>query len=594
MKKRIFALILSLILSLSLVPGTAFAATVIDSGYCGGEGDGTNLTWTLDSDGVLTISGTGEMADGAFYDCDDLTSVTIPNSVTSIGDEAFHACDNLTSITIPNSVTSIGDSAFYHCDSLTSISIPDSVTWIGDDAFGYCYSLTSITIPNSVTSIGVWAFDGCTSLRSITIPSSVTWICRGAFDGCDSLTDVYYSGTESQWKEIDIERDNIALNKESTTIHYITVLASGYCGGEGDGTNLTWTLDSDGLLTISGTGEMENTNDPSWYDRCNEIKTVTINSGVTSIGDWAFANCDSLTSLTMPDSVTSIGEWSFASCNALRNFTIPDSVTSIGESAFSGCTILMSITIPNSVTSIGVGAFDCCYSLTGISVSCDNQYYASDAYGVLFDKNETALLQYPIGNTRTSYTIPNTVTRIGDWAFANCASLTSLAIPENVTSIGTFSFQYCDSLASIIILNSVTSIGDGAFYECVSLTDVYYSGTEDQWNAINIDCENEALENAQIHFNSVLFLTLTATEEAGGTTIPLLFNAAENELTVQGDIPTGESLYIAQYDENGKFLGVAQVTDSGTTVSLNGDSAAVFWLNTDMEPKCEEVVIPLD
>ena len=154
----------------------------------------------------------------AFKDCNSLTNIIIPNSVTSIGDEAFCSCNNLTSITIPNGIKSIGDGAFDCCESLTSITIPNSVTSIGKHVFYGCSSLTSIAIPNSVTSIGDEAFYCCDSLTSITIPNSVTSIGDGAFEYCDKLKDVYYSGSEAQWKAISIGSDNEYLL--NATIHY--------------------------------------------------------------------------------------------------------------------------------------------------------------------------------------------------------------------------------------------------------------------------------------------------------------------------------------------------------------------------------------
>jgi uncharacterized protein YjdB len=284
------------------------AKNYVANGTCG-----EHLKWTLDSDGVLIISGSGTMenysevssapwfsyrlniqkiliqknvtsiGNYAFYDC-RLTSITISNSVTSIGYAAFEDCNNLTSVTIPNSVTSIGSGTFYDCKSLTSITIPNSVTSIGDFAFEGCINLTSVTIPNSVTSIGNEAFYDCKSLTSITIPNSVTSIGNEAFYYCISLT------------------------------------------------------------------------------------SITIPKSVTSIGDSAFRSCSSLTSVTIPDSVTSIGNEAFLGCSSLTSITIPNSVTSIGEETFRGCASLTSVTIPNSVTSIGNEAFLGCSSLTSITI----------------------------------------------------------------------------------------------------------------------------------------------------------------------------------------------------------------------------------
>ena len=178
MRKRLLSFVLAVLMIASLLPATALAADVVTSGTCGAEGDGSNLTWTLDSDGVLTISGSGDM--GNYVSTSPwgrdvrVKSVIITDGVTSIGNWAFARCTSLSSVTIPNSVTSIGESAFYGCESLTSVTIPDSVTSIGESAFRDCASLTSVTIPDSVTNIGWYAFDNCTSLTSVTIPDSVT------------------------------------------------------------------------------------------------------------------------------------------------------------------------------------------------------------------------------------------------------------------------------------------------------------------------------------------------------------------------------------------------------------------------------------
>ena len=221
---------------------------------------------------------------------------------------------------------------------------------------------------------------------------------------------------------------NLTVNAETLT---------GKCG-----VNVTYSFDtSTGVLTISGTGDMADyslDNDSPFCDNSN-IKSVIIENGVTSIGESAFNSCTSLTSVT-----------------------IPDSVTSIGERAFSDCTSLVSVTIPNSVTSIGDGAFEDCNNLASITVNSNNNNYSSQD-GVLFNKNKTTLIQYPMGNTRTSYTIPNSVTSIGDFAFQYCTSLVSVTIPNSVTSIGGYAFYSCDNLTSVTIPNSVTSIGDHAF-----------------------------------------------------------------------------------------------------------------------------------
>ena len=263
------------------------------------------------------------------------------------------------------------------------------------------------------------------------------------------------------------------------------------------GDNVTYLLDtSTGVLTISGTGKMTDYHDydstPFYKD--TKIKVITIDFGVTSIGDYAFNLCTSLTSVTIPNSVTSIGYEAFDYCESLTSITIPNSVTSIGDYAFRGCTSLTSITIPNSVTSIGGDAFYGCTSLTSVTIGnsvtsiggnpfsgcksllsievSDNNKNYSSFDGILFNKNKSELIAYPAGKTDSEYAIPNSVTSIGSYAFYGCTSLTSVEIPDGVTSIDWHAFSNCTNLTSIIIPNSVTSVGSYAFEYCTSLTSI--------------------------------------------------------------------------------------------------------------------------
>ena len=302
------------------------------------------------------------------------------------------------------------------------------------------YQIKSISIGNNVTSIGNWAFYECLYLTGVTIPGNIIRIGASAFGDCSNLAEV--------------------------TI-------------------------SDGVTSIGGEA----------FSYCSSLTSVMIPDSVTSIGFSAFLHCSRLTSVTIPNSVTSIGEYAFYDCSSLSSVTIPNSVTSIGECAFTYCSSLTSVTIPSSVTSIGYEAFSGCSSLTDINVDPDNKYWCS-VDGVLFSKDRKTLAAFPGGRTG-EYQCPDGVTSIGDWAFSDCSRLTSVTIPNSVTSIGEYAFSDCSRLTSVTIPSSVTSIGDWAFYECSSLKDVYYGGTEEQWNAISIMTDgNEPLKNANIHFNS--------------------------------------------------------------------------------------------
>ena len=223
---------------------------------------------------------------------------------------------------------------------------------------------------------------------------------------------------------------------------------SGPCGE-----HVNWALDTiTGVLSITGTGEMTDyayISEKPWGRYSSVIKTVTIGNSVTHIGEHAFQEFTNLTALTIGSGVTSIGSF-----------------------AFSGCTSLAAVTIPAAVESIGDGAFYDCTSLSAFTADGNNPAYCSDESGVLYNKTKTVLVQYPVGNTRTSFAIPAGVTRIGDMAFYNCASLTAVTIPDSVTDIGDHAFHECTNLASVTIGNGVTRIGRMAFYDCASLAAV--------------------------------------------------------------------------------------------------------------------------
>lgn len=205
MKKRILSIVLAVLMIASLLPATALAADVVASGTCGAEGDGSNLTWTLDSEGTLTISGSGDMHD-YYYD-------SMPWYVYR---------SQLKSAVIAEGVTSICDYAFVDCESLTSVTIPDGVMNIGYEVFAGCTSLANMVLPNGVTRIGAEAFEWCTSMKSITIPDSVTSIGYDAFLNCKSLTNVYFTGTEEAWNGITIDDGNDALKNAKIYCNYVS------------------------------------------------------------------------------------------------------------------------------------------------------------------------------------------------------------------------------------------------------------------------------------------------------------------------------------------------------------------------------------
>lgn len=461
----------------------------------------------------------------AFYNCTWLTSVTIPEGVTSIEKYAFSCCKNLTSVTIPSSVTSIGKSAFYGCTGLTDIYIndlagwcniafldlpfecahhfyykgeeihklviPESVTSIGKWAFYNCIGLTSVIIPESVTSIESYAFYGCTGLTSVNIPSSVTSIGDWTFVGCTGSIDVHITDL-SAWCKISFGDNPFAcarhlyFNEEEIRELVIpsSVTAIGSWPFFGCTSLISLTIPStvtsikEGAFSgCTGLTSIIVADDNSYFDsrdNCNAIIETNSNKlivgcnntiippSVTSIGNWAFIGCTGLTSLVIPSSVTAIGTSAFSSCSSLTSMTIPEGVTSIGYSAFSACTGLTSVTIPSTVSSIESQAFYNCTRLSDVYIT-DLEAWCNILFGSSVFGYAHHL--YLNGEKIKDLIIPSSVTSIGDWAFSSCTDLTSVTFPSSVTSIGDWAFRNCISLTDVYCYAETVPRGYDSFFD---------------------------------------------------------------------------------------------------------------------------------
>ena len=374
---------------------------------------------------IIVPNSVTSIGEGAFSGCILLFKIIIPNSVTSIGDLAFMDSNALSHIVISNSVTSIGDGTFYGCSSLTNIVIPDSVTSIGDIAFSGCRSLSNIVIPDSVTSIGDYVFEGCTSLSNIVIPNNVTSIGSNAFKNCSSLSNIVIPDS--------VTSIGNGVFSGCLLLKYISIPVNVICLNGNPFSEWNGKLDCLSPNFVHECDILFNKDKSEIISfRNQKIESYIIFSNVKRIGDSAFSGCRSLSNIIIPDSVTSIGDGAFYGCSSLTNIVLPDSVTSIGSNAFRDCSSLSNIVIPDSVTSIGDYAFEGCASLSDIVV-------------------------------------PDSVTSIGSDSFRGCRSLSNIVIPDNVTSIGSNAFRDCSSLSNIVISDSVTNIGDWAFVNCNKL-----------------------------------------------------------------------------------------------------------------------------
>ncbi len=531
----------------TVLSGTSSA--IIASGECG-----ENLTWTLDENGVLTISGSGDMENYdtsapwktyatiiksveiefgvtsvgslAFSGC-PITSVTIPESVTSIGYCAFYDCDSLTSVRIPDSVTIIGDDVFFHCGGLTNVTIGNSVTAVGARAFSQCAALTSVTLPDSVTSIGNSAFYNCSALASVTIPESVMSIGERAFSGCTALTDVYYLGTKAQWYTISMGANNEALL--NAALHTAYMVSYNANGGEGapeaqvknSGEDITlstviptrenhkflgWRALTHAGVTVYQPGDVY-TEDADIYltamwrvvfGTCGENLTFTLDEAgtlaISGTGD-------------MYDYKTEPAPWR-ESGEYITSITVGDGVTSIGAAAFGSLENLKDLSLPSSLKKIGDYAIGACTALTSVTIPENVSEIGIWAFTGLWSLKEISIpgsiakiSDYAFAgcNALRKLTLNSGTTAIGKYAFTGCTSLTELALPDGLETVDESAFKDCEVITKLTVPASVTSIAAGAFSGCTALTDVYYLGAKAQWDAISIGADNEPLLNAAIH-----------------------------------------------------------------------------------------------
>ena len=488
-------------------------------------GEWDDLFWVLDEDGLLTVTGSGEMAslqsgshDNAWIAYrDQIRSAEIGSGITTVGAYAFNGCSQLESITLPNTVTLIGYHAFQDCSGMGTIAIPVSVTAIGSSAFSNCSKLTEIAIPSGVTGLEQASFSGCSALKTVTLPAALTTVDGDCFMNCTALADVYYAGTADQWGSITFGANNTVLT--GAAIH---------CNGEASenivsgffGDNIQWFLNTaSGKLVVTGNGETASMSSSAtaWRVYDGQIKDVEIGSGITGIGAYNFSSCIQMESITLSGNLTQIGERCFGDCRKLQSIVVPEAVTEIKSSTFSGCSVLESVMLPESLETIGNYAFQNCPKLETIVIpdgvtsvgtgafDQNDQYMirkriagintsAAHALGragydfrvpgekyYLFYKyyNGTLLNKYfkKADQDSVSIVIPDEITNIDSNAFYGCKDLISVTIPDHVSSIGNYVFYGCKSLKSIRLPDTLLSIEPYLFYQCAALEEITIPGS---------------------------------------------------------------------------------------------------------------------
>lgn len=507
MKKRLLSILLVLLTALTLLPLGALAD---DNNKCG-----ENLTWKF-ADGILTISGTGEMYDysedylapwnehcleitnvtisdgvtsigssafcycsvksitlpfglkhigaSAFFYCPNIQQINIPDSVEYIDPYAFSCCKGLHTVQLPASLTLISEELFAECDNLRNLSIPDAVTEIGANAFLRCTEFSLTGLPDGIKSIGAAAFEDCGRIEELVLPETLEHIGEAAFNGT-AIDKASFAGTPERWTAIGGNACCIAQDKIDFLEHTCDF------GG-------SWQYDTQKHWKQCSCNKTQNegahTGTGKTCDVCGAVLSAALDSG--SIGDglsWSLSRSGALTisgSGKMPDfsSVANAAPWDKQK-DKIQSVVIESGVQSISGGAFSGCTALEKVGISDTVAQIDLNAFDGCTALAEFEVAEGNKAFSSDG-GMLFSAGKK-LLRCPVGKS-ADYTVPSGTVAIAGGAFKDCAKLESLVIPDSVTAIGKSAFENCAALKRITLPKSITKLETLTFSGCAALAEI--------------------------------------------------------------------------------------------------------------------------
>lgn len=451
---------------------------------------------------------------GAFFYLEEITEITLPQTITEIGECAFAYCRNLKSINIPSGILEIKYQTFYYCDSLEEIALPNKIESIGTEAFARCYNLKNLEIPNSVTTIGEQAFFYCESIKELKIGSSLCEIKTDAFKNCHDIESINVSEQNENFASY----NGVLFNKQkSALIMYPKgnlqeeyTLPLGVTEIKEGAFDRSYKLKSvilnEGLIKI---GEFA-------FSTCTQLKSVSFSSSVTDILEGAFFDCGNLNSLALNEGLKVIKDDAFAYCEELTVLNLPSSLEEIGAYAFSDNLKLETVKIGKGLKTIGYRAFNGCKRLKGFEVSLDNQCFYDDG-GVLYTKDKTTLLVYPVAKKSSSYTciygtktikeeafkhaniltnvyLPGSLQIIENSAFYECAKLKSIVIPYGVKAIEKNTFSRNINLLKVTIPSSVKIIKEYAFTGCEKIKSTVYLGTKQNWEqTVEIEDSNRMI-----------------------------------------------------------------------------------------------------
>ncbi|MDD6490484.1 MAG: leucine-rich repeat protein [Clostridia bacterium] len=512
------------------------------------------------------------IGDGAFYDCRSLESISLPDGTTTVGEYVFGNCKALQSAGLGTSLKAISNQVFINCELLKKITIPDGAEKIGNRAFKGCVLLESIEIPTSVKSIGQFAFNNCTnltdlfipaekidnsafsycsSLNNITFTDNLKTIDKNLFDGCSISVVNIPSGVEkieygafanSNITAINVDennknytsRDGIVFNKDMTEIIAYPSLkddVTSYSIPDGVKTIAPYAFKTCWLLSEIKIPDSVVSIGDNAFESDSNLKDIVIPKSVTEIGKGAFYECSSLESIVIPSSVSEIKDNTFESCSALTNITISEGVTKIGMSAFAYCSELKDILLPSSLADINPTSFKDT-SVEKFNVAENNENLTVKD-GVLFSKDMTKLVAYPVADSKTEYTVPDGTKIIGEYAFANNSNLKSITVPESVTEIGKY------AAGMFLPYNS------DSYDRTQSFMLIGKSGSAAEKYANENDI---AFFTGKPYMNSEIFIL-----KAGETADFVIENADTKNLVFSSSDKS-----IADIDENGKITAVSQ------------------------------------